>query len=287
MSTIRAQKKALAAQLARAGFPAADEEAQEMIEAARGDPAIWQCWARRRQEGEPLEWLIGFTSFMGHRVRVDRGVYVPRAQTELITRRAIDALPERGFAADLCTGSGAIAVALRNARPHARVVATDLDTTACRCAANNDVEVYQGYLALPVPAGLIGKFDVVIGVVPYVPADEIIFLPRDVRKYEPRVALDGGVNGIELLEQAISCSTRLLHAGGSLLLELGGSQDEQLLPGLQAGGFDLIERVVDDEGDLRGVHARLAASKVAGLPRSAGCRVAEPQAKESIQRSNR
>ncbi len=228
-----------------------------MIEAAGGDPALWRCWADRRRDGEPLEWLIGYTVFAGHRVRVDRGVYVPRLQTELIAQRAIETLPDTGTAADLCTGSGAIAVALRNARPNARVVATDIDASACRCAANNDVEVYQGHLAEPIPAELTGKFDVVVAVVPYVPTDEIIFLPRDVRQYEPHRALDGGIDGTEMLRQAISASTCLLHTGGSLLVELGGSQDEILAPALQAARFHLVERLVDDEGDLRGVHARL------------------------------
>jgi len=257
MRGARAQRKALGLQLASAGFPAAAEEARDMIEAARGDPAILRCWASRREDGEPLEWLTGFTVFMGHRIRVDRGVYVPRPQTELIARRAIDALPDDGLAADLCTGSGAIAVALRGGRPDARVVATDIDPTACRCAAKNDVEIYQGYLAEPIPDDLVGTFDVVVAVVPYVPSDEIVFLPRDVQRYEPRAALDGGIDGIQVLEQAISSGARLLRAGGSLLLELGGGQDEQLAPAFQAAGFDVVDRLVDDEGDLRGVQVRL------------------------------
>jgi release factor glutamine methyltransferase len=146
---------------------------------------------------------------------------------------------------------------LRKARPAARVVATDVDGIACRCATNNDVEVYQGHLADPLPADLMGQLDVVVAVVPYVPSDEIVFLPRDVQKYEPRVALDGGNHGIELLEQAVSAGSRLLHPAGALLLELGGDQDERLEPALQAAGFGLVERLVDDEGDLRGVHTRL------------------------------
>jgi release factor glutamine methyltransferase len=257
MSRARTQEKAFALQLARAGFPDAREEVREMVEASRGDPAIWQCWARRRQEGEPLEWLVGFTVFMGHRVRVHRGVYVPRPQSELVARRAIEGLPGGGIAADLCTGSGAIAVALRRAHPNARVVATEIDGNACRCAAENGVEVYQGHLADPIPAELMGTFDVVVAVVPYVPAGKIVFLPRDVRKYEPRGALDGGADGVVLLKEAIRAGARLLHAGGSLLLELGGNQDELVSPSLQSAGFDLVERLVDDEGDLRGVQARL------------------------------
>jgi release factor glutamine methyltransferase len=253
--------KARVSQLARAGFPRAREELREMIKASSGDPAVWTCWADRRCDGEPLEWLVGFTVFMGHRIQVDRGVYVPRPQTELVARRAIEALPADGIAADLCTGSGAIAVALRNARPGARVVATDVDGTACRCATGNDVEVYQGHLAEPLPADLMGQMDVVVAVVPYVPSDQIVFLPRDVQKYEPHLALDGGTHGIQLLKQAVSAGYRLLHPGGALLLELGGDQDVRLAPALQEAGFDLVERLVDDEGDLRGVHTRLGSPK--------------------------
>ncbi len=239
-----------------------------MIQAAGGDPAIWRSWAARRREGEPLEWLIGFATFMGHRVWVDRGVYVPRPQTELVARRAIDCLPHGGTAIDLCTGSGAIAVALRNERPGARVVATDIDTDACRCAAKNDVEVYQGHLADPVPADLIGSFDVVVAVVPYVPTDAIAFLPRDVRRHEPAAALDGGQHGITFLEETVTASSRLLHHGGALVLELGGSQDELLAPILQDTGFDLVARLVDEEGDLRGIHAQLASPQVGREPAS-------------------
>jgi release factor glutamine methyltransferase len=264
MGRDRGEREAVASELARAGFPAAREEVRQMIEAAGGDPFIWRGWAARRREGEPLEWLIGFATFMGHRVGVDRGVYVPRPQTELVARRAIDCLPHGGTAADLCTGSGAIAVALRNERPGARVVATDIDTNACRCAANNHVEVYQGHLADPVPADLIGSFDVVVAVVPYVPTDAIAFLPRDVRRYEPRAALDGGQHGITFLEDTVTASSRLLHHGGALVLELGGSQDELLAPLLQAAGFDLVARIVDEEGDLRGIHAQLASPQVGG-----------------------
>jgi release factor glutamine methyltransferase len=257
MGVARAQRKRLGQRLSRAGFPAAKEEARELFDAACGDSDIVQCWAARRLDGEPLEWLKGFTIFSGCRVRVDRGIYVPRPQTELLVHRAIAALPEQGLAADLCTGSGAIAVALREARPGARVVATDIDANAVRCAAKNEVEVYQGHLAEPVPSELVGRFDLVVAVVPYVPTDEIVFLPGDIRRYEPRQALDGGTDGATLLKQVTAAGARLLRSGGSLLLELGGDQDAQLCGPLGEAGFDLAERILDDEGDLRGLHARL------------------------------
>jgi release factor glutamine methyltransferase len=235
----------------------ADQEAREMIEAAHGDDAVLGCWVARRLAGEPLAWLTGYVTFAGHRVLVDRGVYVPRPQTELLARQATERLPERGLAVDLCTGTGAMAVALGGAHPQARVVGTDIDPNAVGCAAKNGVEVYRGHLADPLPDALFGHVDVVVAVVPYVPTEEMIFLPRDVRDYEPRRALEGGRNGMVLLEQAVVSGAQLLHAGGSLLLEVGGNQDELLVPPLDQAGFSVSARIHDDEGDLRGIEARL------------------------------
>lgn len=239
--------------LARAGFLAAREEARELVEAAQGDHARLHHWVARRLEGEPLAWLTGFVTFLGHRVRVDRGVYVPRPQSEVLAVRAIERLRDRGVAADLCTGSGAIAVAMQRARPGARVVASDIDPVACRCAAKNRVEVYQGDLADHLPEEMKGRFDVVVAVVPYVPTNEMVFLPRDVRAYEPRLALDGGTDGVEILESTVRCGSRLLCRGGSLLLELGGRQDEELASTLVDEGFEPAVRLCDGEGDLRGI----------------------------------
>jgi release factor glutamine methyltransferase len=137
------------------------------------------------------------------------------------------------------------------------VVATDIDANAVRCAAQNGVEVFQGHLDEPVPSELVGRFDVVVAVAPYVPSDDIIFLPRDVRRYEPRQALDGGTDGTVVLKQVAVAGARLLHSGGSLLLELGGDQAARLDGPLEKSGFKLAERILDEEGDLRGLHARL------------------------------
>ena len=247
--------KQLEAALARAGFPEPAEEVRELIAAAGGDPDVVQCWMTRRLDGEPLAWVTGATTFLGHTVRVDRGVYVPRSQTEIVARRAIERLPEDGLAADLATGSGAVALALERARPAARVVATDIDANACRCGRKNGVDVYQGHLGSPIPIDLHGRFDVVVAVVPYVPSDELAFLPRDVRRYEPMSALDGGRGGLELLIEVVRFGAVLLHRGASLVLELGGDQDRHLLPALTETGFSIADRLVDEDGDLRGIEA--------------------------------
>jgi release factor glutamine methyltransferase len=253
--TARLKLKPLRSALTQAGFLDARKEVREMMKAAHGDRDVLQCWMTRRLDGEPLPWLTGLTTFLGNTVRVDRGVYVPRFQTELVARRAIDRLPDGGLACDLATGSGALAVALGNARRAARVIATDIDGDACRCARKNGVEVYQGHLGSPVSVELHGCFDVVVAVVPYVPTDQLDFLPRDVRRYEPRVALDGGSRGLVFLEQAVWWAAVLLRQRGTLILELGGDQDRELLPILANAGFALADRLLDEDGDLRGIEA--------------------------------
>ena len=245
----------LVARLARAGCIAAPEEAAELRDAAGGDAPLLERLVARRERGEPLAWITGWVDFAGQRVRVRSGVYVPRWQTEPLTRRAVGLLPDRGLAVDLCTGSGAIAAVLSRGRPLARVVATDRDPVACRCAQENGVEVYRGDLAEPLPAELRRRFDVVTAVPPYVPTERLAFLPRDVVAYEPRLALDGGRQGTEVAVRVVRAAAELLRIGGALLVEVGGDQDHHLAPAFDEAGFAAPQRLVDEEGDLRGLVA--------------------------------
>ena len=184
------------------------------------------------------------------------GVYVPRPQSEPLAGEALARLPRRGLAVDLCTGSGAIAVVLSRGRPGARVLATEVDPLAAACARDNGVEVFVGDMAAAVPDDVRGRVDVVTAVVPYVPSDELRLLPRDVVRYEPQRALDGGADGADLLRRAILESVGLLRSGGSLLLELGGSEADLLAALLAESGYRDVRRLVDEEGDLRGLVAR-------------------------------
>lgn len=238
-----------------AGCVAAEEEAEELMGAAAGDGDVLSGLVRRRVAGEPLAWVTGWAPFCGRRVKVLPGVYVPRWQTEPLARRACELLPDDGMAVDLCTGSGAIAMVLMAARPRARVLATELDPVACRCAAANGVDVLEGDLGEPLPRHIWGQVDVVVGVVPYVPSEEMAFLPRDVRQHEPRAAWDGGPGGTRALARGVAWGARLLKAGGALLLEMGGEQDRHLAQALSAHGFAGARRLVDEDGDLRGLVA--------------------------------
>ena len=253
---MRLDHQSVTAVLARAGCIAAAEEAAELI-AAAGDSEELESLVNRRTSGEPVAWLTGKTSFGGLDLLVAPGVYVPRWQTEQMARRAAEALPAGGIGVDLCTGAGAIAAVMAAARPEARVLATELDPKAAACARGNGIAVLEGHLDEPLPVELEGSVDVIAAVVPYVPTEDLRLLPRDVREFEPRSALDGGKEGTDLLTEVVSRSPRWLRPGGWLLLELGGRQAELLAAPLDQRGFERAEVMRDEEGDPRAICTRL------------------------------
>ena len=152
MTTPGGATDAVARRLAAAGCVASTEEASELVEAA-ADPDELEAMVRRREDGEPLPWITGRTLFCGRSIAVERGVFVPRPQTEALARRAADLLPVGGRAADLCTGTGAIATHLATV-PGARVVAVDIDTRAVACARRNGVATVRGDIAGPLRPGI-------------------------------------------------------------------------------------------------------------------------------------
>lgn len=209
----------------------------------------------RRLAGEPLAWVTGRTDFGGQSVLVHAGVYVPRWQSTALARRAGARLPADGRAIDLCTGTGAVAAALREARPAARVVATDSDGRAVDCARANGVEAYQGDLFAPVPPEFRGRTDVVVAVVPYVPSAALRLLPRDTLAFEDAAHYDGGPDGADLLRRVVAEAPGHLRPGAALLLELGGDEADVLRPTLDHCGYGAIRTWSDDDGDLRGLEA--------------------------------
>lgn len=249
--------EALAARLAVAGFLAAEDEAAQLVERAGEDGARLETLVGRRLTGEPLAWITGTTVFCDVPVGVDAGVYVPRWHTELLGWRAIERLRDDGTAIDACTGSGAIAVALRAHCPGARVVACDIDAHAVACARRNGVEAYQGDLFAPLPDRFEGSVDVVTAVVPYVPTTELPFLQRDTFAFESALAYDGGPGGTRLLRRAVREAVRFLRPGGTLLLELGGNQADTIAPDLERNGYVRTEVISDSDGDVRGIEATL------------------------------
>jgi release factor glutamine methyltransferase len=240
--------RALVEALAAAGCVSPTREAEVLVEAAGASRAELDRLLTRRVRGEPLAWIVGWAPFCGLRIRVSQGVFVPRPHSEALAFRARELLPEHGTAVDVCTGSGAIAAFLAAARPNATVIATDIDPLAVACAVSNGVDARVGDLFGPVAAGCRGGIDVVTGVVPYVPTEELHLLPRDVLANEPVLALDGGMGGTAILERVVAAAASWLRPGGSVVLEIGGDQRRALVAIAEDAGLSGMSIHEDEDG---------------------------------------
>jgi release factor glutamine methyltransferase len=233
--------------LRAAGCVFAEDEARLIVSAARtpGDAA---ALAQRRASGLPLEHVIGWAEFCGLRIAVDPGVFVPRRRTEFLVRRAV-ALARRAVAAtggpavvvDLCCGSGAVGAALAAALGKAELHASDIDPAAVRCARRNLAafagRVYEGDLYRPLPAALRGRVDILLANAPYVPSGGLGLLPPEARIHEPRVALDGGRDGLDVLRRVSAGAPGWLAPGGHVLVETSEAQAPQVTSVMTGDGL--------------------------------------------------
>jgi len=225
--------------------------------------ASYRALVKRRAGGEPTAYLTGAREFFGHRLAVDARVLIPRPETEQLAELGLEALPEGGAALDLGTGSGALALALALGRPGAAVTAVDLSPEALEVARANAaalgaaVTFLAGDLYAPLPAG--ARYDLIVSNPPYVPTGELSRLQREVQR-EPRLALDGGADGLAVLRRVVAGAPARLTAGGTLLMEMHESHLETLPALCLAAGFASAEARRDLAGLPRLTLARMAAS---------------------------
>jgi release factor glutamine methyltransferase len=238
----------IVARLRAAGCVFAEDEAQLLVSTAR-TPAELAAMVDRRVAGLPLEHVLGWAEFCGLRIAVDPGVFVPRRRTEFLVSQAIALARPRAVVVDLCCGSGAVGAALVAALDDVELYAVDLDPAAVRCARRNLAaaggRVYEGDLYEPLPATLHGRVDILAANAPYVPTEAIGLLPPEARIHEPRVALDGGTDGLDILRRVIAGASRWLAPGGCLLVETSERQAPLIVETVARGG--LIPRVVGDD----------------------------------------
>ena len=236
---------AVVARLRAAGCVFAEDEAR-LLAAAAGSPAELDLLVERRADGLPLELVVGWAEFHGLRIFVDPGVFVPRRRSEFLVDTAVSlARGPDPVIVDLCCGTGAlglaVAVALGGAAGGAELHAADIDPAAVACARRN-VEpagghVYQGDLFGPLPRALRGRIGILICNAPYVPSQEVAFLPPEARDYEPRGALDGGPDGLTVLRRVAAEAPGWLAAGGTLLVETSDQQAPAMTRAITAGGL--------------------------------------------------
>jgi release factor glutamine methyltransferase len=200
---------------------------------------------KRRAEGEPLEYLLGATTFAGHRIAVTRDVLIPRPETEILLEEAIALIEPEGLPVlDVGTGSGILALALAKKFPRLEIIATDISPAALALARKNSEgpgNIRHVECDLLKEESLPERFQMIVANLPYIPTGQIDGLMREVRR-EPRLALDGGADGLGLIRRLVTQS-----AGRTrwLALELGDGQAEEAKTLCLTAGYALIKILPD------------------------------------------
>lgn len=289
--TVREALDAAEARLQKTGTPDARLDAEYMLAEAlraprlsllvdKGRPvpaaaaAAFEGMLARRERREPLQYILGEQGFMGFSFRTDSRALIPRNDTECVCEAALARLRPGMAALDLCTGSGAIAVALKRLRPAVCWTAADLSEDALSLARENarrlgaEVEFLQGDLFSPLGAR---RFDLIVSNPPYIPLGLREQLQREVRM-EPEMALFAGADGLDFYRRIAREAPGHLNPGGFLILEIGDTQFAAVAA-LLAERFEAPQRIRDLNGLDRGIAARLRAEEKKGGSACAGSAV--------------
>ncbi|MCP4420541.1 MAG: peptide chain release factor N(5)-glutamine methyltransferase [Chloroflexi bacterium] len=218
---------------------------------------------QRRQEGTPLEYILGRTVFMGRPFTCTPDTLIPRAETELLVQTVIDHSDETAplTIVDMGTGSGNIVVSLALALPQSKLLALDISPEAIACAQahvdqyqlQDRVTLFCGDLFEPLSnQGLENQVDIVVCNPPYIPSGSLAKMSAEIVDYEPLVALDAGPYGINIFRRLVKDALLFLHPGGLLAFEIGVGQEALVKRLLQkSGGYENVEPFTDNFGTPR------------------------------------
>jgi len=238
--------------------------------------AVYDSAVTRRSDRVPLQHITRSAGFRYLDLEVGPGVFVPRPETEVMAGAAVDELRRlvaagnpSPVAVDLCSGSGAVAVALASEVPGCQVTAVEVSAAAhayaVRNAAGHDVDVRLGDIADAVD-DLAGRVDVVVANPPYIPLDAYESVAREAREFDPALALWSGPDGLDAIREVATVSARLLVDGGLVLCEHADVQGDSAPAVFAAGG---VWSEVRDHPDLAGrprfVTARRVARRTAAM----------------------
>ena len=202
--------------------------------------------ADERLTGRPLWYIIGDTDFCGYKIKVDERVLIPRPETEELAMLVVGVAEEGQSVLDLCTGSGAIAIAtykeLEKYNRKVKMTATDISADALALAKENaeaneaDILFIQSDLF----SRIRGRFDIIVSNPPYIPSAEIDTLQREVQAYEPRLALDGGADGLDFYRKIAQESGKYLNRGGIVILEVGQGEAQEVVKLFKSASYSMI-----------------------------------------------
>lgn len=217
----------------------------------------------RRAKGEPLSSIFGFVEFYGLRFDVNRKVLTPRMETEILVDEALKQIKEKKFkeVCDLCTGSGAIAISIAK-NVNAKVSAVDISKPALQIAEQNAKknQVKIDFFESDLLSGLkkSKKFDIIVSNPPYIESGEIDKLDEEVKNFDPRIALDGGEDGLDFYRKIIEQSTKRLNKNGVLMFEIGATQATEVRKLLKNAGFVDTHVVKDYQKKKRVIYGKIS-----------------------------
>ena len=269
--------------LKRAGVEEATQAARELVCTAAGktkeellrDGALYAApeversaydLAQRLLSGEPVAYLVGEWEFYGLPLDISPAVLIPRPDTEVLVNQAVEKAKDltECRALDLCAGSGCIGLALAANVPHARVLLGELDDEALKiCRQNirrNNLTARVTSMRLDArekPSRNLGEFHIIVSNPPYIPMADIDTLDTSVKDHEPRLALDGGADGLDFYRAIIEKWRDALTKGGMLFFEVGIGQADEVLRMMRASGFGDVQIVKDLNGIPRVVFGTL------------------------------
>lgn len=285
-TTVEGARRALAARLQAAGIEAAELDARLLVGAtlrldltgmitqgARQLTAVetsqLEQFAQRRLAGEPVARILGTREFWGLPFRLSEATLVPRPDTETVVELALEIARELPMAgrtlriADIGTGSGAILLALLHDIPDAFGVGTDISLMALRTARDNAAALglagRAAFVACRYAAALAGPFELIVSNPPYIRAADIAGLSREVRDYDPHLALDGGIDGFDAYRALIPEAAQRLAPGGALIVEAGEGQADGIATLMAAAA--LVPQK-PPKADLAGIPRAVAARKM-------------------------
>lgn len=281
--TILQTRNEIIEQLTSAGIEDADSEARIILRETAGlsatdihgrpDDEITsdiyneiQTIIKRRLMREPLQYIYGRWDFMGLSFAVRPGVLIPRPDTEIMVETVMGRLHDGMRILDLCTGTGCILISLLKYSNGCEGVGVDISAEALALAQENADDINNSASISFLHGDLYGAltemvtpitFDIIVSNPPYIPADVIDTLEPEVKKYEPRLALDGGDDGLDIIRRIIDGAQAHLIKGGELFLEIGYDQGPSVSALMREAGFADVEVIPDYAGLDRVVAGRL------------------------------